>query len=438
MRISIFGMGYVGSVSAACLTRDGHHVIGVDIDDSKLETLSRGKAPVTEPGLDDLINEGFASGRFVVSRDPYQAILDSDVSWICVGTPSERNGNVSLRALEKVCAEIGSALADKNEYHVIVVRSTVLPGTVRNSVIPWLEAASSKTAGRHFGVCMSPEFLREGSAVDDFADPAFTLIGELDPESGNVAAESYAGVGAPVIKTGIELAEMVKYAGNAFHALKVVFANEIGTLAKAQGVDGREVMELLCRDTRLNTSSAYLNPGFAFGGSCLPKDTRALVHRARRLDTETPVLEAILGSNEIHIRRAIELVENAGSKKIGVLGLSFKAETDDVRESPIVPLIETLVGRGYEVRIYDEDVHLGELIGTNRAFIEREIPHIATLMMSDMGQVVEESDVLVVSNGSKAYREVIHQLRPSQKLVDLVGITKGTGGTLGEYEGICW
>jgi GDP-mannose 6-dehydrogenase len=438
VKISVFGLGYVGSVSAACLAQGGHEVIGVDIDDAKLKMLAEGHAPVVEPGLNDLVRNGFEAGKLTVTNDTRRAILDSEISWICVGTPSERNGDVSLVALESVCREIGKALAQKDEYHVVVVRSTVLPGTVRHHVIPWLEAASAKIAGQHFGVCMSPEFLREGTAVADFAEPALTLIGELDTESGNVAAESYSGVSAPVVKTNIEVAEMVKYAGNAFHALKVVFANEIGTLAKAQGIDGREVMELLCRDTQLNISTAYLKPGFAFGGSCLPKDTRALVHRARRLDTETPVLESILSSNDLHVRRAIELVEQTDSNNVGVLGLSFKAGTDDVRESPIVPLIESLVGRGYKVRIYDEDVNLGELIGTNRAFVEREIPHLAALMMSDMAQVVQESDVLVVGNGSKTYREVIHQLGPSQKLIDLVGITKGTGGTLGEYEGICW
>lgn len=431
-------MGYVGAVSSASLARIGHDVVGVDVDPHKLETLRAGRSPVVEPGLDDVVKTAIDTGQLTVTDDALQAVAETSVSWICVGTPSQTNGSVDLGALEKVAREIGRAIAEKARYHLVVVRSTVLPGTVRNSVVPWLEDASGGTAGVDFGVCMIPEFLREGTALDDFSHPPFTLIGELDSQSGEVAAEAFAGVDAPVIHTVIETAEMVKYAGNTFHALKVAFANEIGTLCKAQGVDGQEVMEIFARDTELNISAAYLKPGFAFGGSCLPKDTRALAHRAKRLDADLPVLTSLMESNEKHIQRAIRMVESKGKKKVGILGLSFKAGTDDVRESPVVPLIETLVGRGYEVSIYDSQVQLGELIGANRAFIEGEIPHIASLMRSRLEEVLEESEVVVVTNGAKPYREALHLLGPDQILIDLVGIAKGQGSTLGEYEGICW
>ncbi len=438
MRVSVFGMGYVGSVSSAALAGNGHTVVGVEIDPNKLQLLHEGRSPVVEPGLEALIRDCTASGRLRVTSDPSEAVLRTDLTWICVGTPGRTNGSVDLRALEIVCQQIGQAMAEKAAYHTVVLRSTVLPGTVRDRVIPWLEEGSGLSAGEDFGICMSPEFLREGSALKDFTRPAFTLIGEFDPESGDAATESYEGVEAPVVRTNLETAEMVKYVGNAFHALKVVFANEIGNIAKAHGIDGQEVMELFGRDKYLNISTAYLKPGFAFGGSCLPKDTRALVHRANDLDIDVPVLEAVMESNEIQIRRAIEMVEQTGLKKVGVLGLSFKPGTDDVRESPVVPLIETLVGRGYEVLVYDEDVQVESLIGANKAFVEAEIPHIASLMRPGLDEVVEGSEVVVVSNASKSYEDVLHRIRNDQLIIDLVGIAKGQGSTMGEYEGICW
>ncbi len=415
MRISVFGMGYVGSVSSASLARLGHRVIGVDVDPVKLQTLSEGGSPVVEPGLDQVIREVTDSGLLSVVSDAHEAVRETDASWICVGTPSRDNGGVDLSALENVCREIGGAIADKGDYHLVVVRSTVLPGTVRNSVIPWLEAGSGLKAGVDFGICMSPEFLREGTALDDFERPPFTLIGELDPQSGEVAERTYSGVDGAVIHTDIETAEMVKYAGNAYHALKVAFANEIGSLCKAQGIDGQEVMEIFARDTELNISAAYLKPGFAFGGSCLPKDTRALAHRAKRLDTDLPVLASLMESNEKHVARAIKLVENQNRRKVGVLGLSFKAGTDDVRESPVVPMIETLVGRGYEVSVFDDKVNLSRLIGANRAFLESEIPHIASLMRPELDDVLDESEVVVVSNGGEIYREALHSRRPDSR-----------------------
>lgn len=438
MRISLFGLGYVGSVSAACMAAAGHEVIGVDINELKLDTIRSGRAPVIEPGLDDLIAEVTESGRLEVTNNVAKAIDLSEVSLVCVGTPSQPNGNLDLTAVERVCTEIGEALAAKPEYHVVTVRSTVLPGTVRGRLVPLLESAAGKTAGADFGVAMNPEFLRETTGIKDFYEPSLTVIGELDERSGDVVEQIYAGVDAPVARVPLETAELVKYANNAFHATKVTFANEVGNLAKAHGIDGREVMDLLCRDYQLNISPAYLRPGYAFGGSCLPKDTRALVYRAKEMDVEAPLLQSLLPSNERHARRAIEVVERSGHKKVGVLGLSFKAGTDDVRESPMVPLIETLVGRGYDVKVYDEQVRLSRLVGSNKSFLEEEIPHIASLMRSDLDKLVAESDVVVVGNNSPAFRCVPAKLRPGQLMVDLVGLDGGADATRGSYEGICW
>lgn len=438
MRISLFGLGYVGTVSAACLAALGHDVIGVDINQRKLATLRSGRAPVIEPGLDPLVAEATESGRLEVTDDVAAAIRGSDLSMVCVGTPNRPNGSLDLAAVEHVCRQIGEAIGSEDGYHVTVIRSTVLPGTVREHLIPVMESASGKLVGEGFGIAMNPEFLRETSAVSDFYNPSVTVIGEFDERSGAVVEEIYRDVDAPVVRVPLETAEMVKYANNAFHATKVTFANEIGNLAKAHGVDGRDVMAILCRDDQLNISPAYLRPGYAFGGSCLPKDTRALVYRAKERDVESPLLASLLPSNEIHTRRAIESVENSGRRKVGVLGLSFKAGTDDVRESPMVPLIETLVGRGYEVAVYDEHVRLSRLVGSNKSFLEEEIPHIASLMKSDLQAVVEESEVVVVGNNTEAFRAIPGLLRSDQLLLDLVGLKGGADATEGEYEGICW
>jgi GDP-mannose 6-dehydrogenase len=315
----------------------------------------------------------------------------------------------------------------------------VLPGTVQGKLIPLLEQYSRRFAGADFGVCMHPEFLREGCAIEDYYHPDHLVIGELDQHSRDVLQQLYAAVvEAPVVRTSMQTAEMVKYVNNAFHALKVVFANEIGNLCKAHGIDGQEVMEIFCQNRRLNLSAAYLKPGFAFGGSCLPKDLRALLYRARERDLECLLLGSLLPSNQAQIERAIALVENTGGKKVGVLGLSFKAGTDDVRESPIVPLIETLVGRGYQVSVYDEKVELVTLIGANRLFLERELPHIALLMGSSLAEVVARAEVVVVANGSAAFRQVPRLMREDQVLIDLVGITRSNGDMRGMYEGICW
>jgi len=439
MRISLFGLGYVGSVSSAGLATLGHEMTGVDVNEQKLATIRSGRAPVVEPGLDDLVAKAVDSSQLEVTADAAAAVQASAISVICVGTPSRSNGSLDLAAVEKVCAEIGAALAVKSSYHLVVIRSTVLPGTVRDVLIPILEASSAKSAGPDFGVCMNPEFLRETSAVADFFDPSLTIIGELDERSGTLAASMFEGIGAPILRVPLETAEMVKYANNAFHATKVVFANEIGNLAKAHGIDGRQVMDILCRDSQLNISPAYLRPGYSFGGSCLPKDLRALVYRAKERDLELPLLRSVLPSNEIHTRRAIEMVESSGYRDVAVLGLSFKPETDDVRESPMVPLIETLVGRGYRVSVFDEHVRLSRLVGANKSYLEEVIPHIATLMRTDLEEIVSANDIIVVANNTEAFRAVPAMLRPGQLLIDLVGIDAGTTiDTEGDYAGICW
>jgi GDP-mannose 6-dehydrogenase len=329
-------------------------------------------------------------------------------------------------------------LAGRQGYHVVVVRSTVLPGTVEERLIPILEQYSGKCAGTDFGVCMNPEFLRESTAISDYYHPSNVVIGEFDHRSGEAVEQLYAAVEAPVVRTNIRTAEMVKYVNNAFHALKVVFANEVGSLCKAHGIDGREVMEIFCQDRRLNISPAYLRPGFAFGGSCLPKDLRALLYRAKERDVDCPMLGALLPSNQRHIQRGLELVENMGRKKVGVLGLSFKGGTDDVRESPTVALVETLVGRGYQVSVYDENVDPDRLIGANKTFLERELPHIASLMRPSIEEVVKQADVIVVANGSQAFRRVPELIQEHQTLIDLVGIARINGDMRGAYESIGW
>ncbi len=438
MRVSVFGLGYVGCVSAACLASDGHAVIGVDVNPHKVKQVGNGIAPVVEPGLSELLSSVVAQGRLTVALDSTTAVHNTELSLICVGTPSNGNGSLKLDYIENVCTEIATALASAGQYHVVVVRSTVLPGTIRGRLIPLLERHSGRRAGTDFGVGMNPEFLRESSAIDDYYWPSQIVIGEFDDRSGDAVQQLYAAVNAPLVRTAIEVAEMVKYVNNAFHALKIVFANEIGNLCKELGTDGQEVMEIFCQDQKLNISPIYLKPGFGFGGSCLPKDLRALLYRAKEQDLECPVLSAVLQSNHKQIQRGIELVEATGRKRIGVLGLSFKSGTDDVRESPIVPLVETLVGRGYQVSVYDSKVDLAKLVGANKDFVERELPHIASLMRPSMDEVVAQSDVVVVANANAAFREVPRLMRRDQILIDLVGVARGNGQLQGTYEGICW
>jgi GDP-mannose 6-dehydrogenase len=438
MNISVFGLGYVGCVSAAYMAQKAHDVLGVDVNPQKVELINSGRAPVMEQGLDNLISSAVKRGTLRASSDSRFAVHNSDVSMICVGTPSGKNGRLDLQHVENVCREVGAGLANKQGYHVVVVRSTVLPGTTQEGLIPLLEGCSGQIAGRDFGVCMNPEFLREGSAISDSYNPGLIVIGELDERSGSIVKALYEDIRAPTVRTTIRAAEMIKYASNAFHALKVVFANEVGVLCKAHSIDGREVMEALCQDTRLNISPAYLRPGFSFGGSCLPKDLRALLYRAKERDIDCPVLRATLVSNEEHVQKGIDLIEATGRKKIGVLGLSFKPGTDDVRESPVVSMVERLIGKGYSVSIYDERVELARLVGTNKVFLEREIPHIASLMCTSLEELLQRAEVVVVSHDDLSFRRALPLIRTDQSLIDLAGIVKEDDDIRGVYEGICW
>jgi GDP-mannose 6-dehydrogenase len=438
MKISVFGLGYVGSVSAGCLASLGHTVVGVDISPMKVDLVNAGRSPVIEAKLDGIIAEAVAEGRLRATADVSGAVAATDLSIVCVGTPSDANGNLNLTFVERVCDEIGRALREKDGYHVVVLRSTMLPGSTEERVLPILEATSGRRAGQDFGVVFNPEFLRESTAVHDFHHPPFTLVGGHDERAAVQACELYRAIDAPLLTVPLKVAEMVKYANNAFHAVKVVFANEIGNICKQQGIDSHQVMEIFCLDQKLNLSPYYLKPGFAFGGSCLPKDLRALLYHAHRMDVSAPLLESLLVSNAQQVRRGFELIKQTGLKRVGALGFSFKAGTDDLRESPMVELIETLVGKGYQVKIYDQNVTLARLHGANKAYIEREIPHIATLMCDALDDVLAQSDVIIVGNTAPEFREALNRLRPDQVVVDLVRITDDGAALNGQYRGLCW
>jgi len=436
MRISIFGMGYVGAVCAGCLADRGHTVIGVDISEVKVDLINRGKSPIVEPGLEDLLMAGVAAGRIRATVDTVDAINKSDLSMICVGTPSKKNGDLDLHFVEGVVREIGTALKDKRERHTVVVRSTVLPGTVKDVIVPILEEASGKRAGLDFGIAVNPEFLRESTAIADYNAPPMTVIGEWDAESGDQLASIYAELPAPVIRKPIEIAEMVKYTCNVWHATKITFANEIGNIAKGLGVDGRQVMEVICQDRKLNLSSYYLRPGYAFGGSCLPKDVRALNYRASQVNAEHPLINSLMRSNEIHVKRAFELVASFGERRVGMLGLSFKAKTDDLRESPLVELAEMLIGKGYELSIFDENVEYARVHGANREYINSKIPHISSLLKPNLDEVIEASDILVLGLHDRNFERVLNGSRNGRKVVDLVGFMPHASTE--EMQGICW
>jgi GDP-mannose 6-dehydrogenase len=437
MKLSVFGLGYVGCVSAACFAKEGHEVVGVDVNATKVEIINGGQSPIVEAGIGELIGEMVGPGRLRATTDSARAVQDSELSLVCVGTPSNTNGSLDLTYVTRVCEEIGAALKQKTAPHVVVIRSTMLPGTIETVVVPVLETHSGKTAGRDFGVCINPEFLREGTSLKDFYAPPFTLIGADEETAAARVRQLYVGLDAPLFVTEIKTAEMVKYVCNCFHALKVSFANEVGKICKGLSIDSHEVMNVFCQDTKLNLSAYYLKPGFAFGGSCLPKDLRAINYKAKELDVETPVLAAILPSNRLQIERAVEMVLRTGKKRIGVLGFSFKAGTDDLRESPMVTLIETLIGKGLQLAIYDRDVSLARLFGANKEYIEREIPHIAQLMRGSIEEVVAHADVLIIGNKAAEFRAIETQLRTDQQVIDLVRLFDGRR-TDELYQGICW
>ena len=436
MKLSIFGLGYVGCVSAACFAKEGHTVIGVDVNANKVEIINSGESPIVEAGIGPLLKEVVKANRLTATTDSTDAVRNSDVSLVCVGTPSNPNGSLDLRYVTRVCEEIGAALKGKNGHHTVVIRSTMLPGTIEHVVIPTLQEHSEKEVGIDFGVCINPEFLREGSSLKDFYAPPFTLIGADDEETTATVRALYNGIDAPVIATSVKTAEMVKYVSNCFHALKVSFANEVGNICKALGVDSHEVMDIFCQDTKLNLSSYYLKPGFAFGGSCLPKDLRAINYKAKQVDVEVPVLSSILPSNRQQIERAVDMVLATGKKRVGIFGFSFKAGTDDLRESPMVTLIETLIGKGLQLNIYDRDVSLARLFGANKEYIESQIPHIAQLMRGSIEEVLESADVLVVGNKAEEFNVIEQKRREGQVVIDLVRLFDKASGD--SYQGICW
>lgn len=441
MNIAVFGLGYVGCVSAACMARAGHRVVGVDINEDKVQTINQGKSPIIEPGLEELVQQTVEEGSLVATSDAMGAIANADVVLICVGTPSNSDGSLNLEYVKRVCQEIGLALQARTEYVTVAVRSTVLPGVAADCLLPLLEHASGKTAGADFGFCVNPEFLREGSAIRDFDNPPFTIIGQLDEKSGDHLTQLYDAVDASIHRLPLGAAEMIKYASNAFHALKVVFANEIGNLSQAHGVDGHEVMDVFVKDARLNISPAYLKPGFAFGGSCLPKDLRALLASARQQSVRLPVLESILPSNQLHIEKALDILVQGGRRAVAIIGLSFKPDTDDLRESPAVELAERLLGKGFDLYIYDREVSLSQLHGSNREFIQNTIPHIASLLRPTLKEAVRDSQSIVVTKqlSEVELTSLTKLVRSDQTVIDLVHLNGETVPNLdGAYQGICW
>ena len=422
MKIAIFGLGYVGSVSAGCLAAAGHDVIGVDVEPQKLELLRSGRSPVTEPDLDNLLANCVTAGKLTVSSETASAVGQADLSLICVGTPSRRNGSLDSTYLERVTEQVGRALAGSDSYHVVAVRSTLLPGVLESTLIPLLERASGRTVGRDIGVCVNPEFLREGSAIRDFKNPPFTVIGETDPRAGEVLLRVYHHLQAPVFRLRPDEASMVKYASNAYHALKVAFANEIGALCQPLGIDGRQVMRVFCEDRDLNISGRYLQPGFGFGGSCLPKDLRALNYVAKDLDVTTPLLGSVIGSNNAHISRVVDAILDSGKRTVALLGLSFKNGSDDLRESPFVTLAEALIGKGLKLRVCDPDVAVGQLVGRNRAYINERLPHVAQLMDADWESLVREAEAVIVAKRVADPELIGNAIREDHLVIDLVGL----------------
>lgn len=436
MKVAIFGLGYVGTVCGACFARYGREVMGVDVNPLKVQMIAQGQSPIVEPELDVLLAEAHRQGRLRATTEPKEAVDWADISLVCVGTPSNENGSLNLEYIYGVCRQIGEALRTKSDFHVVVIRSTVLPGTV-DRCAQIISEASGKQTGEGFAVASNPEFLREGSAIHDFMNPPFTLVGTRDDRARELLRELYAPVGAEFIAVEPRVAEMLKYVNNSFHALKVAFANEIGEICKAMGIDSHAVMELFMRDTKLNISTAYFRPGYAYGGSCLPKDLSALAYQAQQLDLPVPVLRNIQESNKRHIEFGIRLIQRTGKKKIGLLGLSFKEGTDDLRESPLVVLVETLLGKGYAIKIYDRNVNLAKLMGANKAYIEKQIPHISQLFVTSLDEVLADSECVVVGNKDPEFANVLNRLRPDQVLVDLVRIDRNLTSS-GNYEGICW
>lgn len=437
MHVSVFGIGYVGAVTAGCLTAQGHHVVAVDMNPSKVEMINRGLAPIVEPGLDQLIKDGVEARRLQATTDARMAIANSVLSIICVGTPSLPNGNLDLSHVAAVCEEIGRALKEKDKFHSIVLRSTMLPGSMRETVIPVLERVSGKRAGKDFGIAIYPEFLRESTAIKDYLNPAAIIIGVMDDETLARLREMNIALQAPELVVDLSAAEAIKYANNCWHAVKITFANEIGNICRQLGIDGHQVMNALCADTRLNISPAYLKPGMAFGGSCLPKDLRALRYRAKSVDVKTPLLDATSDSNALQIDRAFQMIAAGGKKRVGMLGLSFKSGTDDLRESPLVEVAERLYGKGYDLRIYDRNVRYAALTGSNLHYVRSHLPHLSALIVDDIGKVWDHAEIIVVGNADPEFKDAANRAKPEQQVVDFVRI-EPTLRSAQNYQGLCW
>lgn len=438
VKVGIFGLGYVGTVSLGCLATLGHDLIGVDVNKTKVDMITSGKSPVIESGLDELIAEGLKKGRIKAVSSAEEAVPCTDISLVCVGTPCGPYGDLDLVYVKRVCKDIGLALSRSNRNHVVVIRSTLLPGITENVVIPKLEFYSGLRAGHDFGICYNPEFLREGSAIYDFHNPAFTIFGEYDKLGVESCVELFQGINSSPHIVPLRTAEMIKYACNAFHALKVVFANEIGNLCKKEAIDSHKVMDIFCRDNTLNISPNYLKPGFAFGGSCLPKDLRALIRFSNQHGLKVPVLAAILPSNRDHINIGADMVKQTGKTKIGLLGVSFKAGTDDLRESPFVELAGVLMDQNCEVLIYDEDVSVQRLIGANKTYIEKRIPRFSSLLCGSADDILENCDVIIVCSASDTFSKIIQRARGDQYIIDFARIIEEPEKLAARYQGICW
>ena len=436
--ISIFGLGYVGAVTAACLAERGFRVLGVDVNPAKVEMINAGVTPIVEEKIGDIIKDVVQDNRLTATVDVQQAIAETNSSLICVGTPSRANGDLELTYVKRVAEQIGAALASKDEYHTVILRSTVLPGTTEDVVQPILEEFSGKQVGKDFGLCFNPEFLREGSSVKDFHAPPFTLVGTQHERDADVVRELYGWLDAEFLVEDIRTAEMVKYINNSYHAVKVAFANEVGRLCEALKIDSHAVMNIFCKDTKQNLSAYYLKPGYAFGGSCLPKDLRAILYKAKSADVDMELFQSPLTSNRTQIEAGIKAIERLKNRKVGLLGLSFKAGTDDLRESPMVTLVETLLGRGYEIRIFDENVSLSRLVGSNKAYIEQELPHISEMLHESMEDVIAASDTIVIGNPDPRFADVARQVPPGKQVVDLVRIVPEWLSCLDNYHGIGW
>lgn len=437
MKISVLGLGYVGVVSAACLASLGHRIIGVDVNPVKVDMLNQGLSPIIEKDLPELLHRAKQDGLISATDNVAHAIADTELSIICVGTPSRANGSLNTYYLENVCEQMGESLKHKTGSHIFVFRSTMLPGTMREVIIPKLEKSSGKKHNQDFYALFNPEFLRESTAIYDFNNPPKTVIGSDNEEAANTLLTLYEGLPGPVIKTDIEIAEMVKYVDNNFHALKITFANEIGHICKKMGLDSHKVMDIFVQDTKLNLSPYYLKPGFAFGGSCLPKDLRAITYLAKMLDLETPLLNSMSISNNAQILMAIKTIVSFGKRKIGIAGFSFKEGTDDLRESPIIEVIETLLGKGYDLKLYDRNVSLARLMGANKEYIDTRIPHLASLMVDTFDNLLEDREVIVIGNKDPEFKRVLTESKPDQIIYDLVRIGENdNAGT--KYQGVCW